>query len=187
MRSFIHFILFHIYMNPPKKMCGLLLSVLDAPIQIYTVRIIPPLGHDDVSDVLNLYENDQRFQTFIISKETSRKGVFHLHIRFSIALQDVQVRKILKKSLHYLDGNGIYQMSKIKQKIEKKLQIVYKNRKKQIDPDSVWKSASYICKEGKILSSRGYSQANLTYLTLLGKSLKVSQEGSKNKREPIYL
>ncbi len=172
--------------NPPSEISSLLFSKLDALIQVYTTRITPPPEYTNVSSVINLFSNEPRFKTYIITKETSRKGVIHLHIRFSIALQEISVRNILKDSLQFLNGNGCYQLAKIKQKVNKKLEIVYKNKQtKKIDPDSIWKSACYICKDGFILDQRGYEPKELHVLQKIGESLKP--EYVTNRRQPIFL
>ncbi len=176
-------------MNPPSSLDPLLLKILDVPIQIYTMRItLPPPLSTALNQVIDVFKNENKFLTYIISLETSRKEVNHLHIRFSIARQEIAVRNLLKNRLLFLEGNGTYQLKKIKQKVNKILQIVYKNKQKILDVDSIWKSASYICKDGDIQSYRGYTPDNIASLTNIGKSLKpeVNNKGEK-KRSPIYL
>lgn len=171
-------------MNAPSLITPYLLAILDAPLQIYTARIV--LTNCSVSSIISHFKSTKEYLTYIIAKEISSKQVSHLHIRFSKALQEGQVRKDIKKALPKLHGNGSYQLKKIKQKVDGNLEIVYLNDDKLVDCASVWKSATYICKDNEILSYRGYTPDDIAILIKIGASLKCPKSPA-NTRKPMYL
>lgn len=144
---------------------------------IYTIRYTPmPIDSDRNPPILNCrfrdgiakLLKDKRLLYYILAREKSKKGILHYHFRFTTASSLSVVRKWRS---HFLDSSFKGQTYFVLHKC-KVGDVVY--------DDNLWKSATYVCKDGDIIDSYGYTVSQIQDLIAYGNELKTS------KSEPIW-
>jgi hypothetical protein len=144
---------------------------------IYTIRYTPmPIDSDRNPPITNCrfqqgvqkLLKDKRLISYILAREKSKKGVLHYHFRFTTASSISVVRKWRS---HFLDSSFKGQTYFVLHKC-KTGDIIH--------DDNLWKSATYVCKDGDIIDSHGYTVSQIQDLIAYGNELKTS------KSEPIW-
>lgn len=145
---------------------------------IFTVRYTPiPIDPDRNPPVQNCRFRDgiakllreKKLSNHILAEEKSKKGILHYHFRFTTACSRDVVRKWRVK--YFVDAK--YQGQTYYVLHTCKLGEIVKD-------DNLWKSATYTCKDGDIVSSHGFTVSQIADLIAYGNELKTS------KSEPVW-
>lgn len=136
---------------------------------VWTVRFTPPdssLGEREfhsgffLEGIKKLLISTKIYR-YICAKEKTKSGKVHFHLRFTTVCSESVVRKYFRKYLVSEDLLGqkycVFHPCQINEKLK---------------DDKLWKSATYVCKDGDIVSSHGYSCSEILDLISYGNSLK---------------
>lgn len=144
---------------------------------IFTVRYTPePLNSEKHPPIKNCHFlsgidkllKDKKLISYIVAREKSKKGILHYHLRFTTQCSKSVVQKWRPIFLDPCFQGQTY--------------FVLHTTKlgDHIKDDNLWKSATYICKDGDIVGSHGYTVSQIQDLIAYGNELKTS------KSEPVW-
>ena len=145
---------------------------------IFTVRYTPSPTNEEKNPsvekcrfqegVLKLLKQ-KKLINYILAQEISKKGILHYHFRFTTNCSRDVVRKWRTK--YFIDSK--YQGQTYYVLHTCKLGDIVKD-------DTLWKSATYTCKDGDIVSQYGFTVSQIADLIAYGNQLKTS------KSEPLW-
>lgn len=135
---------------------------------VWTVRFTPPdddngNGVDSgffCNGIKKLLKNKKLYR-YIVAREKTKSGKVHFHLRFTTEKSESVVRKYFRDSLCSPDLKGQRYCCFHPVQINGVLK-----------DDKLWKSATYVCKDGDIIDSHGYSVSEISDLIAYGNSLK---------------
>lgn len=100
--------------------------------------------------------------TYMIYKETSKKGVEHYHIYMTTPLSIRRIQQILQEKFPKIVGSM------------KSTHVCYSNG--TLKDENLWKSKTYVAKEGALVASSGFSKKQLDEFYRIGSSIQKSSK-----------
>lgn len=151
---------------------SLITEFMNTTDDVWTVRFTPPdtQGAAEVGFHCSLFEKgvadllkQEKIYRYILAKEKTKSGKVHYHLRFTTLKSESVVRKYFRDYLVSPDLSGqkycVFHPCQVNGKMK---------------DDKLWKSATYVCKDGDIVSSYGYTTSEIQDLIAYGNSLKKS-------------
>lgn len=142
---------------------------------ILTFRWTPPpiteeqeSWHEDMADIGLAITQLKHVSRFLLYEEVSEKQVLHYHGRINTSMTYDWWLKYVIQILPNFTGNGMKQNKLIREHGKTKPQY----------EETLWKSKTYIAKEGQLIIQKGYTEDEINFIQSVGSAL--------NKTAPIF-
>ncbi len=124
---------------------------------LYSIKSISKV----IDDITKIY-------TYMIFKEVSKKLIKHLHIYITTSLSMRRIQQIIKEQLPKIKGS------------DKSTHVCYE--KGVLHDSNLWKSKTYIAKDGHLIKQRGFTSKEIEEFYRIGSTI---QKQSKD-RTAVY-
>ncbi len=136
-------------------------------VSIWTIRVTPPesVSVPETDGLLTKFLDATKGR-YLLFREKSRYQRVHYHARFEWAFSKSKLYSLKQLALPNYKGNGMFSFHS----------VYYKQ---ELYDDNLWKSATYIAKDGNLIANKGYPPEDVKLLTELGNQFKARNGKTK--------
>lgn len=139
----------------------------ESKLNVFTLRLnthYKGLPLYPINTIVDTIDNVKKINSYMIFSEVSKKQIKHLHIYLTTSLSMRRVQQILKSKLPNIKGP------------QKSTHVCYENG--VLKDDNLWKSKTYIAKDGLLVKQKGFSSTQIEEFYRIGSTL---QKQAKDK------